>query len=353
MTQSIPLIRASALVPMLKWMSARGLNTGSALSAVDLSWYPAGNPMQPVPLLNCIEFLRNLARARGADIPLRVVGDTGLFDLAMLVRIALGTRTPREALDRIERAMPLHCSHETLSVWEEDGSCVVRDSWSMKVDAEARHLVDQYLAAMLGVLFGLTVAGPNFAARVSMVPHPRFGFDHLDRFRDRFEFVETDGPVEMRVALDHAEGRFRRVARDRMNGAAAGAWEPLSGDGSLSHSIRALLPGMLAHGLPGIDRIAGYAGTSRRTFQRRLAREDASFSDILDTVRLEMLDRLADSPELTLAEISDRLGFARQSTLTRAVRRWMGQTPSQVRFRSKAGALAKPAAQHQSGIEAP
>ncbi|MDV7144378.1 helix-turn-helix transcriptional regulator [Tropicimonas sp. TH_r6] len=316
-------------------MSRRGRDTDAALAAVDLAWYPWTDPMVPIPLLNTVEFLRNLGRSEGPDIPFRVVGDTGLFDLAMLARVALGTRTPRSALDRIAAAMPYHCSHEVFRIVEDQGDCVISDAWPIRFDAEARHLIDQYLTAMLGVMFGLTRAGPAIRAKVSMVPHPQHGFRHLAPYEDRFVFRETAGPVEIRIALRDANAGFRAVARDRMRGIDVTNWAPLAGDGSLSHSVQVVLPGLLAHGAPGIDRIAGYAGMSRRSFQRRLVGEGARYSDLLDALRMEMLQRLSEEPDLSLGEISARLGYARQSTLSRAARRCIGQTPSEARLRSK------------------
>lgn len=334
MGQGIPLIRAAALVPMLKWMLKHGRDTEAALADVQLSWFPWNDPVQPIPLLCAVEFLRNLARIDGPDIPARVVGDTGLFELAMLARVALGARTPREALDRIARTMPYHCSHEVLTVTDGDGDCTVRDHWSLPFDQEARHLVDQYFVAILSVLFGLTEARSRFPAVVSMVPHPAYGMDHLCRHWNRYEIHQTRGPIEMRLPTRIAGNRFRKVARDRMAGIAMDDWSPLRGDATLAASVKLLLPGMLRHGGVGIDCVVGYTGASRRTFQRRLAEEGFRFSDIIDAVRNDMLGRLMDDPKLTIRDMSDQLGYARQSTLTRAAKRWTGNTPSEARRRT-------------------
>lgn len=74
--------------------------------------------------------------------------------------------------------------------------------------------------------------------------------------------------------------------------------------------------------------VARALSLSLRTMQRQLAVEGTSFSILIDTVRRESaLARLA-AGKSSLGEISASLGYTRQSTLTRAVLRWTGKTPS-------------------------
>lgn len=327
----IPLVRASALVPMLRWMLVNDRDTDAALTSVDLGWYPWDDPVQPIPVRNAVEFLRNFARAEGPDIPVRVVGDTGLFELAMLARVALGTRTPRAALDRIADAMPYHSTHEVLSISRNNDGCIIRNHWSTPLDAEAQHLVDQYLLAMLGVLCRLTHAGERIVTRVSMAPHPDYGFDHLVPLISGTEFIESSGSFELFIPETISECQFKKVARDRMMGASAADWEPLRGDGTLSGSVGKLLSNMIRDGASGIDRLSAQAGISRRTFQRQLARENVVYSELVEAARRDALEQLLADQTLSLREVSDRLGFACQSTLTRACHRWTGAPPSRLR----------------------
>jgi AraC-like DNA-binding protein len=92
---------------------------------------------------------------------------------------------------------------------------------------------------------------------------------------------------------------------------------------------------MLEADTPSAQRLAAAAGLSLRTLQRRLEDESTSFSKLLDEERrARALSGIAAGRE-SLNEVSAKLGFARQSALTRAVRRWTGRPPSHVRSGGK------------------
>lgn len=63
-----------------------------------------------------------------------------------------------------------------------------------------------------------------------------------------------------------------------------------------------------------------------RVLQRRLAEMGTSFEDILDEVRREMSWELS-LTGMQVAQIATMLGYAEQSSYSRACKRWFGQTP--------------------------
>lgn len=88
---------------------------------------------------------------------------------------------------------------------------------------------------------------------------------------------------------------------------------------------------LLAEGLPTVGALAAQMRCSVRTLQRRLMGQGTSFSALLEAVRRERaLEGLGDR-DLPLGDLSASLGYSRQSALTRAVRRWTGAAPRQVR----------------------
>ena len=68
-------------------------------------------------------------------------------------------------------------------------------------------------------------------------------------------------------------------------------------------------------------------GVSERTLQRRLTELGRSFSDVVEDFRREEAARLLATPGLHLVEVAGRLGYAEQTSFTRAFRRWTGTTP--------------------------
>ncbi|MFJ7114911.1 AraC family transcriptional regulator [Streptomyces albogriseolus] len=80
-----------------------------------------------------------------------------------------------------------------------------------------------------------------------------------------------------------------------------------------------------------IDLVAKWLHMHPRMLQRRLADEGTSFQGILDEVRKHAAYRLLTTTDIPFSQIASLVELAGQAALTRAVRRWFGRTPTQVR----------------------
>jgi len=72
-----------------------------------------------------------------------------------------------------------------------------------------------------------------------------------------------------------------------------------------------------------------------RTLHRRLKCEGTSFQRIKDEVRRDILLYYVQETNLDFASISERLGFAEQSIMTRTCRRWLSASPSTIRSQGR------------------
>jgi AraC-like DNA-binding protein len=329
------MIRAYSLLPVLGWLGANGRPVEERLQQAGLGFVLGADPMRPVPLISVATFLRETARAEGPDIACRVVSETSILEILLLGKIALGTRTPAEALERISLALPFFCTHEHVAIRRQPDGIELSHFYAMHFGAEPTHLLHQYVATMTDVLCGMTGAVKPRLKRIEMAPHPEFGLEHLRPwFGDRL--VGTSRRT-LRVYMESgiADRPFRRVARDRIEQGLPPGLGPLRGDGSFAGSARIVIAAMLEDDRFSVERLAELSGTGLRTLQRRLDAEGTSFSAILDDVRrAKALSQLADGGT-TMAALAAELGFARQSSLTRAVRRWAGKPPSHLRAESK------------------
>ena len=80
-----------------------------------------------------------------------------------------------------------------------------------------------------------------------------------------------------------------------------------------------------------ITDVARRLGMGERTLQRRLADIGTNYWDVYEKTRDELSMRLLQDTDLPLSEITRRLGYSTQSAYTRAVKRWHGKTPGQLR----------------------
>jgi AraC-like DNA-binding protein len=98
-------------------------------------------------------------------------------------------------------------------------------------------------------------------------------------------------------------------------------------DSDLERALRLRLRDALANGGAAPARLAQLLGMSERTLQRRLAAAGQSFSSVVESFQRDEAARLLSDPRLSLVHVANRLGYAEQSSFTRAFRRWTGTTP--------------------------
>jgi AraC-like DNA-binding protein len=82
---------------------------------------------------------------------------------------------------------------------------------------------------------------------------------------------------------------------------------------------------------PTLALVAEAAGTSTRTFQRRLNEERQTFKSLLDGVRQERARHLVADGDKTIGQVARRLGYSRPTSLNRSMMRWTGKSPTSFR----------------------
>ncbi len=100
----------------------------------------------------------------------------------------------------------------------------------------------------------------------------------------------------------------------------------------LAPQVRRVIQQKISIGEPTLMEVAELMNMSARTLQRRLKHEQLTFHQLVDEIRQSLLDGYLQNPDLPLKKIATLLGFADQSSFTRAVNRWHGQTPKSRRL---------------------
>ena len=94
-----------------------------------------------------------------------------------------------------------------------------------------------------------------------------------------------------------------------------------------------LLQGHERSGYPSIEQAAKTLCMSSRTLKRKLQRLGLNFRSLVDDARKDAVLRDVLNPVLRMDEIALRMGYADPANLTRAFRRWTGESPSKYRAR--------------------
>ena len=98
-----------------------------------------------------------------------------------------------------------------------------------------------------------------------------------------------------------------------------------------SQLVRTLVRQLLPIGAVGLPDIARHIGLHPKALQRRLAAENTTYAELVDQTRRDTAQRLLLDTALSLDQLCRQLGYAEQSVLTRACKRWFNTTPTAYR----------------------
>lgn len=99
--------------------------------------------------------------------------------------------------------------------------------------------------------------------------------------------------------------------------------------------VRGIVMHLIDSALCTNDRIAAALNLHTRTLHRRLREEGTTFQQIKNEVRRDMLLYYLRQTDMGLNRVSERLGFAEQSAMTRYCHQCFGLSPSQMRAEAR------------------
>ena len=106
----------------------------------------------------------------------------------------------------------------------------------------------------------------------------------------------------------------------------------MSRDDPLDERVERMVNRLLRIRQVDLQLVATTLNMEPRTLQRRLQERGTSLQAITDRAKRQLAQKFLGQKELPLAQVSDMLGFADQSSFTRTCKRWFGKTPRQQRM---------------------
>jgi AraC-like DNA-binding protein len=103
----------------------------------------------------------------------------------------------------------------------------------------------------------------------------------------------------------------------------------------VEQSIRLLMPA----GRATISWVADALGTNIRTLQRWLDREETSFSELLDRIRVQQVSQHFANRRLRLTDVAHLLGYSTLASFSAWYRNRFGETPTKGRSKAQAGSV--------------
>lgn len=241
----------------------------------------------------------------------------------------------RAALQALEVHFHVH-SPSAVPILEVDGD-VAKLSYSIVEPAveSIDHVGDGAVAMILNMMHSL--CGPGFQALASSFAHRRPAdikpfreFFRIPLYFDAPQYALTFSRSCLDIRPPTADMELQRVLQKQIDALEAN----MSND--VTEHMKALLRSALVTGHCSEEQIAALLGMSSRTLIRRLESAGTSFHELADETRFEIAQQMLCDTSLSIATISDTLGYSRASSFTRAFRRWSGSAPAAWRATNKA-----------------
>ena len=269
------------------------------------------------------------AKARAAQV-LRWVS-AGPHDALLLA--VLASATAGEGLERICRYQAFWFTHCQVKVESDAQATRVTPVYAMPRtagrDIEAALLLSSIALGLRGgVLGGFSIRALELGAGACEIA-PALGQllgcpVHCQGSRDAL-ILE---PGQMEQPMTRAFGPFADFFDEHVREEVEGLGLAQGLTGLLRSTLIRLLPG----GAPSLAEVSTQLGLSTRALQRGLQQEGASYSGVLDTLRLELARSALTKPHLSVTEVAFSLGFDHTGSFIRAFKRWTKQTPGAYRL---------------------
>jgi AraC-like DNA-binding protein len=250
----------------------------------------------------------------------------------------LSSGTLGEAIDRLTRFEKL-VGNLGRTDWHHQGESVALH-WQCPINGPPRRFVVE--AAVTGwVTFArqLVDEDPPSPDHVCFTHGPP---SETQRYEDWFQCpvhfrADFDGVVFPAHLLDHPLAGADPGLNELMEREARQLLADYDIKANLINAVRRQIYRRLAGGEPAMEDVAAELGVSARTLQHRLRQQGVTFQEVLDGLRRSLAELYLRDEALSLTEIALLLGFAEQSSFTRAFRRWRGMSPAAWRRSPQSG----------------
>lgn len=328
------LVRAASLTGYFAVAEELRLDVTPLLRRAGLALSMMTNPEQMLPARSAIRLLEDSAELSGcATFGLRMAERRRLSDIGMVSLLIIHQPSLREALEVLAEFRNRINSNLTLQVEEHGGTVFLREHFALNPPMVSRQVGD----VALGVLYQLcrTLMGNGWRPQCVCFSYERPAqaadravydrvFDCQLQFGSDFDgiVVKTADMVRQNPRSDPA---LARHARDLVGAMIDPGPRTIAEE--VEQSIRLLMPA----GRASIGAVADALGTNVRTLQRQLDQEGATFSEILDKVRVQQVSQHFANKRLRLTDIAQLLGYSTLASFSAWYRQRFGETPTRGR----------------------
>lgn len=332
---AIPLVRASAVLPFVKFLNRIGSPTDRLLNQAKLPIFSLDDPEALIPLYQTFAFVEQAARIEKIELLGILVGQqTQIADLGLFGHLLQQSLTLYDLLRTVERM--IHAMNSTERSWLVEEGERVWIHHEFTFSSTIKHQQARLYTVLL-YLKAIQLATGRGWRPLELHLHADYSrkLTELEEFADVPLYFNqpTDAivisksllslPLQPLSASQPLPSQESQDCYHRLKTTAPSS--------DFSRSLQQLLQSFLRDGYPDISRAAEAAGLSVRSFQRRLADDHLNYSQMVEKVRFDQAIQLLNDSSIQLADIAWELGYNDAANFTRAFKRWTGVSPREFR----------------------
>ena len=331
------LVRAASLTGFMAVAEELRLDVTNLMRAAGITQSMIADAEQMIPARSVVRLLEESARASGClTFGLRMAEKRQLSDFGLISLLIVHQPTLREALEVLGEYRNRINSNLTPQVEEHGDIAFLREVFALHPPMISRQVDD----LALGVLYKMcqSLMGEDWRPQcvcLSYEPPPPADRGIYERmFKCPLQFgADFEGIVIDTGELDRRNPRADDALASHARQLVGAMIDPSPRTiaEEVEQSIRLLMP----TGRANIGEVADALGTNIRTLQRRLSREETSFSELLDRVRVQQVSQHFANRRLRLTDVAHLLGYSTLASFSAWYRQRFGETPTRRRASHK------------------
>lgn len=329
--KAIPLVRASAVLPFVKFLNQIGSPSERLLQSAGLSNVMFDDPETLISLHQSFVFAERAARLEGIEnLGLLVAQQTPVTQMGALGQLACQSLTLYDLLQTITELLHTHNSGARVWLTQQGEHTLFHHQFlsATTPNQQAQYFTLQSYLNALQLVMGKqwqpdqlwtparAVKGLADSALFAETPI-QFNASHNVI---RFPTALLSLPLQASVVT--APCHFYREA---LQSSAPSA--------DFLEALQQLIRSLMQDRCPTVEAAAMAAGMSTRSLQRRLTEHSLCYSRVVEQVRFGMAVQLLQDPAIKLIEIAFELGYTDAANFTHAFKRWTGVSPREFRRR--------------------
>ena len=327
------LVRAAALTNYFEVAAELRLDVVPLLRRAGLSRAMMNNPEQMLPAVAVISLLEDSAQASGClTFGLQMAEGRRLSDIGLMSVLIVHQPTLRDAVGIVAEYRNRINSNLTLQLEDHQQVVFLREHIALNTPMVCRQVSD----LALGVLYKMcrSIMPENWRPQCVCFSYERPNppdraiyerlFDCPMQFGSDFDGIVIPSD-DLDRPLPRADEALAAHARELISAVLDPGHRSVTEE--VEQSIRLLMP----TGRATIGEVAHSLGSNVRTLQRRLEHEGASFSDLLERIRMQQVSQHFGNRQLRLTDVAHLLGYAELASFSAWYRSRFNKTPSEGR----------------------